>query len=120
MQNQIFFIFKYPQEHTYYHRSSIDCFSSKPITIVGIVADNGLYAIQCVQDGRHHIPDTIKATLFDRSNLVTTRAKGKDFGLCLIMLLVDDYHGKFWIEDRVHCDYTKGTRFTVMLPAAEM
>ncbi len=83
-------------------------------------ADDGVkYCRVDVEDDGPGIPDQLKSTLFDRLNLTTTRAKGKGFGLCLIKMLVDDYHGKFWVEDRVAGDYTKGARFVVLLPAVE-
>jgi PAS domain S-box-containing protein len=82
--------------------------------------DNGMkYCRVAVEDNGPGIPDGLKVTLFDRLNLTTTRAQGKGFGICLIKMLVDDYHGKFWVEDRVHGDHTKGARFVVMLPAVE-
>jgi PAS domain S-box-containing protein len=74
------------------------------------------YCKVSVEDNGHGIPETMKATLFDRLSLDITRARGKGFGLCLIKLLVDDYHGKFWVEDRVKGDHKKGARFVVMLP----
>jgi len=72
-----------------------------------------------VEDNGPGIPDTLKETLFDRLNLTATRAKGKGFGLCLIKMLVDDYQGRFGVEDRVPGNYMKGARFVVMLPAIE-
>ena len=71
-----------------------------------------------VEDDGPGIPDSLKSTLFDRLNLASTHARGKGFGLCLIKMLVDDYSGMFWAEDRVPGDHTKGARFVVMLPAA--
>ncbi|BAI61881.1 putative histidine kinase [Methanocella paludicola SANAE] len=97
---------------------------SKGALVVNIgvsrVIDNGkIYCRIDVEDDGPGIPDTLKSTLFDRLSLTTTRAKGKGFGLCLIKMLVDDYRGKFWVEDRVAGDYTRGARFVVMLPAVE-
>ncbi len=70
-----------------------------------------------VEDDGPGIPDSLKSTLFDRLNLASTHARGKGFGLCLIKMLVDDYSGKFWVEDRVTGDYCQGAKFVVMLPA---
>jgi PAS domain S-box-containing protein len=85
---------------------------------VSRVVDNGkTYCRIDVEDDGPGIPDVLKNTLFDRLSLTTTRARGKGFGLCLIKMLVDDYQGKFWVEDHVPGDYTKGARFVVMLPA---
>jgi PAS domain S-box-containing protein len=72
-----------------------------------------------VEDNGPGIPDELKRTLFNRLNLSSMRARGKGFGLCLIKMLIDDYKGKFWVEDRVDGDYSKGTRFVVMLPARD-
>jgi PAS domain S-box-containing protein len=84
------------------------------------VRDDGMdYCKVSVEDNGPGIPDEMKAKLFDRLSLDTTRARGKGFGLCLIKMLVDDYHGRFWVEDRIQGDYTKGARFVVMLPAVE-
>ncbi len=84
------------------------------------VVENGkTYCRVDVADDGPGIPDALKSTLFDRLSLSTTRAKGKGFGLCLIKMLVDDYRGRFWVEDRVPGDHTKGARFVVMLPAVD-
>jgi PAS domain S-box-containing protein len=84
------------------------------------VTDNGKkYCRVAVEDNGPGIPDTLKSTIFDRLNLTATRAKGKGFGLCLIKMLVDDYCGRFSVEDRVKGDYAKGARFVVILPVAE-
>lgn len=37
----------------------------------------------------------------------------------LIRTLVEDFNGRVWVEDRVPGDYTKGTRFVVMIPAVK-
>lgn len=70
-----------------------------------------------VEDNGPGIPDDLKMKIFERLSLVNIRAMGKGFGLCLVKTLIDDYHGKFWVEDSVPGDYTKGAKFIVMLPA---
>jgi signal transduction histidine kinase len=62
----------------------------------------------------------MKGNLFHRLTQDNVKARGKGFGLYLIKMLVDDFGGKFWIEDRVPGDYTKGAKFVVMLPAVDM
>ena len=37
-------------------------------------------------------------------------------GLTLVKQIVDIYHGKIWVEDRVKNDYSKGARFVILLP----
>jgi signal transduction histidine kinase len=78
--------------------------------------DGKSYCRITVEDNGPGVPDIVKQKLFDRLSLERTRASGKGFGLCLTKMLVEDYKGKFWVEDRVHGDHTKGARFVVMLP----
>jgi signal transduction histidine kinase len=78
--------------------------------------DGERYCMITVEDNGPGIPDIVKQKLFDRLSLERTRASGKGFGLCLTKMLVEDYKGKFWVEDRVPGDHTKGARFVVMLP----
>jgi len=40
-------------------------------------------------------------------------------GLYLVRTLVEDYHGRTWVEDRVPDDNKQGARFVVLLPLAE-
>jgi Signal transduction histidine kinase len=54
--------------------------------------------------------------LFIRFQGEETEVSGKGIGLYLVRTLVDDFHGKIWVENRVAGDYTKGARFVVMLP----
>lgn len=72
-----------------------------------------------IEDDGPGIPDDLKKKLFDRLSLEKTRASGKGFGLCLTKLLVDDFQGQFWVEDRIKGDHTQGCRFIVMLPAVD-
>lgn len=84
------------------------------------VEDNGKkYCKVTIEDNGPGIPDDLKSKLFDRLTLAGVRAKGKGFGLCLTKILVDNYQGKFFVEDRVLGDYSKGVKFVVLLPAIE-
>ncbi len=74
------------------------------------------YCKVAVEDDGPGIPDALKQTLFNRLSMASTRVRGKGFGLCLIKSLIDDYRGKFWVEDRVPGDHTQGSRFVVLLP----
>lgn len=76
------------------------------------------YCTFSVEDNGPGMPDDLKKKLFDRLCLSKARTGGKGFGLCLIKLLLDDIDGKFWVEDRIPGDYSKGCKFVVMLPAA--
>jgi signal transduction histidine kinase len=97
--------------------------SSGPILIsilVTTVAEEGqTYCRVSVEDTGPGISDDMKGKLFHRLTQDNAKARGKGFGLYLIKQLVDDFGGKFWIEDRVPGDYTKGAKFVVMLRAVE-
>jgi PAS domain S-box-containing protein len=84
------------------------------------VLDNGktYYKISIEDDGPG-IPDDMKERIFNRLQRGETQAKGMGLGLYLVNSLVDSYNGSVWAEDRVHGDYTKGSRFVVMLPAID-
>jgi PAS domain S-box-containing protein len=95
----------------------------KPLTInvtVEPVQNNGRMYYRCVvEDNGPGIPDELKDKLFHRFKRGATMAHGKGLGLYLVRTLVEGYHGKVWVEDRVPGDHKKGSRFVVVLPAAE-
>ncbi len=72
-----------------------------------------------VEDDGPGIPDDLKDKVFNRLQRGQTKSRGLGLGLYLVKSLVDSYHGKVWVEDRVEGDYTKGSRFVVLLPAME-
>ncbi len=94
----------------------------KPLTIevkVEPFNENGQRNYRClVEDDGPGIPDELKSRLFHRFQRGATRAYGKGLGLYLVRTLVEGYHGKVWVEDRVPDDYTKGAKFVVILTAA--
>jgi PAS domain S-box-containing protein len=81
--------------------------------------DGNDYCLVSVEDNGPGIPDSLKEKLFTRFQRGATKASGRGLGLYLVKTLVDDYHGKVWVEDRVPGDYKKGSRFMVKLVAAE-
>lgn len=84
------------------------------------ITENGSeYLKVSIEDDGPGIPDEIKDKLFTRFQRGYTKATGKGLGLYLVRTLVDDFHGRVWAEDRVQGDYTRGSRFVVVLPVAE-
>jgi len=79
--------------------------------------DNKTYYRVDIIDNGPGIPDELKNRLFGRSQRGATKTMGRGLGLYLVKNIIDDFHGKVWVEDRIPGDYTKGTRFVVMLPA---
>ncbi len=62
------------------------------------------------------IPDELKAVIFDRKLTGNIKSKGSGIGLLMSKVLTDSYKGRIWVEDRIHGDSAKGSRFVVMLP----
>ncbi|MCD1294565.1 hypothetical protein CUJ83_06060 [Methanocella sp. CWC-04] len=71
-----------------------------------------------IEDNGPGIPDDLKSKLFTRSSRGNTFVSGRGLGLYLVRALVETYHGKVWVEDRIKGDHTKGCKFIVMLPAS--
>jgi signal transduction histidine kinase len=78
------------------------------------------YCRVSIDDNGPGIPDTKKKSIFDRFNKGQTHAKGSGLGLHLVKTLVEDFNGRIWVEDRVPGDYTKGSRFVLMLPKSRI
>lgn len=80
--------------------------------------ENGVnYYRISIDDNGPGIPDDLKDKIFNRLQRGQTKAKGLGLGLYLVKTLVDSYHGKVWVEDRIQGDRTKGSLFVVLLPA---
>jgi PAS domain S-box-containing protein len=79
----------------------------------------GRYYRVSVEDNGTGIPDAMKKTLLEQACVKRKRKISKGVGLCLVMTLLEDFNGAIWIEDRVPSDHTQGSRFVVLLPAAE-
>jgi signal transduction histidine kinase len=71
-----------------------------------------------IADNGPGIPDEVKSKLFRRLQRGTTKARGKGLGLYITKMLVERFGGKVRVEDRVPGDYTKGSKFVILLPAA--
>jgi signal transduction histidine kinase len=74
------------------------------------------YWMITVSDHGKGISDLMKKDLFER---FYSKAKGSGLGLSIVRTLVERYKGKIWVGDRVYEDYSKGTTFGMILPAAE-
>ncbi len=72
-----------------------------------------------IDDDGPGIPEDIKGKLFARFQRGMTKASGKGLGLYLVRTLVESYHGHVWVENRIHGDHTKGSRFVIELPSYE-
>ncbi len=73
------------------------------------------YWMITVSDYGEGIPDSTKKELFER---FYSKSKGSGLGLSITRTLVERYKGKIWVGDRVYEDYTQGTTFGMVFPAA--
>jgi signal transduction histidine kinase len=94
---------------------------AKPLTInmaVTRVKENNIeYCRAIIEDDGPGIPDDMKDAIFTRFGRGPTDARGRGLGLHIVKMLVKDYGGNVWAEDRVPGDYTKGARFVILMPA---
>ncbi len=72
-----------------------------------------------IEDNGPGIPDDMKDNIFNRLQRGETKARGMGLGLYLVRSLVESYNGRVWVEDRIQGNYTKGSKFIVMLPAID-
>lgn len=97
--------------------------SEGPVTIeIGldrVSVANTDYCRVTIADNGPGIPDDMKSKIFTRFQRGKTKASGRGLGLYLVKTLVEGFGGKIWVEDRVPTDYTKGSRFVILLPAIE-
>ena len=77
------------------------------------------YCKVAVSDNGPGIPDEKKKVLFTRYMQGTTKQNGTGLGLYLVKSLIETFNGRVWAEDRVVGDYTKGSRFVVLLPLVD-
>jgi len=85
------------------------------VTIKGYFIGETKYWMITVSDYGRGIPDSMKKELFER---FYSKAKGSGLGLSIVRALVERYRGKIWVGDKVYEDYTKGTTFGMIFPAA--
>jgi PAS domain S-box-containing protein len=72
-----------------------------------------------IEDNGPGIPGDMKGRLFSRLGKGKSKTAGRGLGLYLVRKLVKDFGGKVRVEDRVGGDFRQGSRFVVLLPAAE-
>lgn len=89
------------------------------IDLMMVEEDGHRYCRVAVEDDGPGIPDNFKGKVFNRMLKGSDKVKGMGLGLYLVKSLVESYHGRVWVEDRVNGDYMQGARFVVLLPAVE-
>ena len=72
-----------------------------------------------IEDNGPGIPDSKKREVFHRLSPGQKRSRGTGLGLYIVNTLVESFHGRVQVEDRVPGDHTKGSKFLVYLPVLE-
>jgi len=88
------------------------------VTVDEVKDTRGEFWVLSVTDRGRGIPDDRKRTVFERFATGATGVKGFGLGLSIVGTIVDKFHGRIWVEDRVRGDFTKGAVFKIMLPKA--
>ncbi|MBD3195319.1 MAG: PAS domain S-box protein [Candidatus Lokiarchaeota archaeon] len=65
------------------------------------------------------VRDSRKKQIFERNDDDSHKGKGMGLGLSLVAKIIDLFGGEIWVEDRVNGDYTKGSKFILMIPSAD-
>jgi len=77
--------------------------------------DRNFIKIEFIDNGIG-ISDEFKKNVFQRGYNNNKGGKGLGFGLSVVKKVIELYSGKIWIENRIKDDYSKGTKFIVLLP----
>ncbi|KKK40347.1 hypothetical protein LCGC14_0596110 [marine sediment metagenome] len=62
------------------------------------------------------IPDLMKLTIFSRDFRKSGNYTGIGLGLLLVKRILEKYNGEIIVKDRVKGDYTKGSKFLILIP----
>jgi signal transduction histidine kinase len=65
------------------------------------------------------VEDVRKNEIFRREIRGDKSVSGIGLGLLLTKKIIESYNGQIWVEDRIKGDHSKGSKFIVMIPAAE-
>jgi PAS domain S-box-containing protein len=86
------------------------------ISLMKISKDMNKYIEIDITDNGIGIEPSRRNLIFERNFRNTKGIQGMGLGLSLIRNLIDQFNGEIQIKDRIDGDYTKGTKFTVLLP----
>ncbi len=81
-------------------------------------ADGAYWQIE-VADHGHGISDEYKDIVFNRLERAGESSQGSGLGLTIVKNVVESYGGTVRTEDRVRGDWTRGSKFVIILPKGE-
>ncbi|MFX1274590.1 MAG: ATP-binding protein [Promethearchaeota archaeon] len=65
------------------------------------------------------IKDEWKEKIFQRGYMEGNSIRGMGLGLSLVKRIVECYHGHIWVEDNIPGEYSKGSKFVLLIPIAQ-
>ena len=86
------------------------------IIISNVILNKNHYIKMEFIDNGIGVYDDRKEIIFQKGFKSFKDVKGMGIGLSLVKILVERYNGKIWIEDRVKGDYSKGSKFILLIP----
>jgi signal transduction histidine kinase len=66
------------------------------------------------------IEDIRKKEIFYRASYEKKQIYGIGLGLSLVHKIIETFKGKIWVEDRVKGDFSKGSKFIILIPEGEL
>ncbi|KKL70383.1 hypothetical protein LCGC14_2105450 [marine sediment metagenome] len=88
------------------------------IDILRIEVDGKKFIKLEFKDNGIGISDFRKKVIFQKGTRKNQKSKGMGLGLSLVKKIIDSYHGKIWVEDRIKSDYKQGSNFILLIPEA--
>jgi signal transduction histidine kinase len=90
------------------------------IKISQIKRDDKEFIKMQFKDNGIGIIDERKELIFKRGHRVFKGTKGMGLGLSLVKKIVEIFNGLIWVEDKIKGDYSKGSKFILVLPKADL
>jgi signal transduction histidine kinase len=90
------------------------------ISLIKAYEGGQVYCKIIIEDNGSGMPDDVKGKVFTTFTRDNVRSKISGIGLYLVRTIIEEFKGRVWVEDRIQGDYTKGSRFVIMLPAIEV
>ncbi|MBD3194877.1 MAG: PAS domain S-box protein, partial [Candidatus Lokiarchaeota archaeon] len=69
-----------------------------------------------ISDNAMGIKDSRKEEIFNRTPYNKDKSDGLGLGLSLVKRIIEFYNGEIWVENKVESDYTRGSKFVIILP----
>ncbi|MBA7629242.1 Adaptive-response sensory-kinase SasA [subsurface metagenome] len=86
------------------------------VDITKALLDKKNYVKMEFKDNGIGIIDKKKKSIFQKGHNKDNNVRGMGIGLSLVKKIIESYHGKIWVENRIENDYTKGSNFIVEIP----